>query len=168
MIAFVLVGVALVYVSLAYVGSRLDIQENSSWTARLASIVWGLSYLGTSPADLLFGVGPGQSYLLLQSPDASNLLPETSGELTVTAVWSVVVLYVQEMGLLGAAILALTLILVLRAIVRSSARLFGLELLVGLASWPALDHELSAHATHLAFPGLTIELGPDLRGPCPR
>ena len=136
MVAFVVVGVALVYVSLAHVGTRLDIQENSSWSARLASIVWGLSYLGTSPADLLFGVGPGQSYLLLQSPDASNLLPETSGELTVTAVWSVVVLYVQEMGLLGAAILALTVILVLRAIVRSSARLLGwgclLAWLVGL------------------------------------
>jgi hypothetical protein len=136
MIAFVLVGVALVYFSLAHVGSRLDIQENSSWSARLASLVWGLSYLGTSPSDLLFGVGPGQSYLLLQSPEASNLLPESSGELTVTAVWSVVVLYIQEMGLLGAVALALTLALVLRAIMRSSARLLGssclLAWLVGL------------------------------------
>jgi O-antigen ligase len=136
MSAFVLVGVALVYFSLAHVGSRLDIQENSSWSARLASLVWGLSYLGTSPSDLLFGVGPGQSYLILQSPEASNLLPESSGELTVTAVWSVVVLYIQEMGLLGAVALALTLALVLRAIMRSSARLLGssclLAWLVGL------------------------------------
>jgi hypothetical protein len=125
MIAFVLVGVALVYFSLAYVGSRLDIQENSSWSARLASIVWGLTYLGTSPAVLLFGVGPGQSTLLLQSPEAFNLLPESSGGLAVTAVWSVVVLYVQEMGLLGAMALTLTLAMVLAAIVRSSARLLG-------------------------------------------
>ena len=130
MIAFVLVGVALVYFSLAYVGSRLDIQENSSWSARLGSIVWGLSYLGTSPAVLLFGVGPGQSTLLLQSPEAFNLLPESSGELAVTAVWSIVVRYVQEMGLLGAVALALTLIMVLRAIVRSSARLVGFSCLL--------------------------------------
>jgi hypothetical protein len=130
MIAFVLVGVALVYFSLAYVGSRLDIQENSSWSARLGSIVWGLSYLGTSPAVLLFGVGPGQSTLLLQSPEALNLLPESSGELAVTAVWSIVVHYVQEMGLLGAVALALTLIMVLRAIVRSSARLVGFSCLL--------------------------------------
>jgi hypothetical protein len=130
MIAFVLIGVALVYFSLAYVGSRLDIQENSSWSARLASIVWGISYLGTSPAVLLFGVGPGQSTLLLQSPEALNLLPESSGELAVTAVWSIVVHYVQEMGLLGAVALALTLIMVLRAIVRSSARLVGFSCLL--------------------------------------
>jgi hypothetical protein len=130
LIAFVLVGVVLVYFSLAYVGARLDIQENSSWSARLASILWGLSYLRTSPVDLLFGVGPGQSYLLLQSPEAANLPPASSGELAVTAVWSVVVLYVQEMGLLGAVALALTLAMVLRAIVRSSARLVGLSCLL--------------------------------------
>jgi hypothetical protein len=130
LIAFVLVGMVLVYFSLAYVGARLDIQENSSWSARLASIIWGLSYLSTSPVDLLFGVGPGQSYLLLQSPEAANLPPESSGELAVTAVWSVVVLYVQEMGLLGAVALALTLAMVLRAIVRSSARLVGFSCLL--------------------------------------
>ena len=129
LITFVVVGVALVYFSLANVGSRLDIQENSSWSARLASIVWALSYLGTSPGNLLFGVGPGQSSLLLQSPEAFTLLPESFGELAVTAVWSVAARYVQEMGLLGAAVLALTLIMVLRAIIRSSARLIGFSCL---------------------------------------
>jgi hypothetical protein len=38
--------------------------------------------------------------------------------------------YVQEMGLLGAVALALTLIIVLRAIVRSSARLVGFSCLL--------------------------------------
>jgi hypothetical protein len=130
LITFVMVGVALVYFSLANVGSRLDIQENSSWSSRLASIVWALSYLGTSPSNLFFGVGPGQSSLLLQSPEAFTLLPESFGELAVTAVWSVAARYVQEMGLLGAAALALTLIMVLRAIVRSSARLVGFSCLL--------------------------------------
>ncbi len=130
LITFVVVCVALVYFSLANVGSRLDIQENSSWSARLASIIWALSYLGTSPGNLFFGVGPGQSSLLLQSPEAFTLLPESFGELTVTAVWSVAARYVQEMGLLGAVALALTLIMVLRAIVRSSARLMGFSCLL--------------------------------------
>ena len=130
LITFVMVGVALVYFSLANVGSRLDIQENSSWSARLASIVWALSYLGTSPGNLFFGVGPGQSSLLLQSPEAFTVLPESFGEIAVTAVWSVAARYVQEMGLLGAVALALTLIMVLRAIVRSSARLMGFSCLL--------------------------------------
>lgn len=130
LIAFVLVGVVLVYFSLTYVGARLDIQENSSWSARLASILWALSYLSTSPFVLLFGVGPGQSYLILQSLGAANLPPGSSGEIAVTAVWSVIVLYVQEMGLLGAVALAPTLTMVSRAIVRSSARLVGLSCLL--------------------------------------
>jgi hypothetical protein len=136
MMAVVLVGVALVYLSFASVGSRLDeqglgVQGNSSWSARLGSIVWALAYLyGTGPSTLLFGVGPGQSFLMLQSAGSLNLLPPGSGEIPVTAVWSVVVRYGLEGGLLGILALALILIMVLRAIVRSSARLLGLSCLL--------------------------------------
>lgn len=126
LVALILLGLVLVEIATAYVGSRVDIQENSSWSARLASIGWSLAYLGTSPSTFLFGIGPGQSYLILQSPGSSNLLATSTGE-PVTAVWSVVMSYVLEAGLLGALAWTLVLIMVSRAIIRSSARLVGLS-----------------------------------------
>lgn len=134
LVALVLIGVVLVEVSLYYVGSRLDIQGNSSWSARLASIIWGLAYLGTSASTLLYGVGPGQSFLMLQDVGSSNLLPESPGEIAVTAVWSGVVHYIQETGLVGTLALTLALFVVLRAIVRSSARILGFS---SLLAWLA-------------------------------
>lgn len=129
LVLFVLVGAAIAALSVIYAGSRLSIGEDSSWAARLASIVWGISYLGTGPHNLFFGVGPGQSFLILNSP-GSPILPGGLASLPTTAVWSVVVNYVQETGLLGALALALILIMVLRAIFRSSARLIGLSCLM--------------------------------------
>jgi hypothetical protein len=129
LMALVLVGAALVALSVAHVGSRLDIQENSSWSARLASIVWSFTYLGTSLGNMLYGVGSGQSYLILQSTGSSSLPAASFGGLPVDAVWSVVVGYILETGLLGALALALVLIMVMRAIVRSSARLVGFSCL---------------------------------------
>jgi len=125
----VLVGAALVAVSVVYVGSRLDIQENSSWSVRLASLVWSLTYLGTSLSNMIYGVGPGQSYLILQSSGSSSLPAASFGGLPVSAVYSWATSYILEMGLLGALALALVLIMVLRAIVRSSARLVGFSCL---------------------------------------
>lgn len=133
LMALVLVGATLVALSFTFIGTRLDIQENSSWSARLASIVWALTYLGTSLSNMLYGVGPGQSNLILSS--GSFDLPAASfGGLAVTAVWSVVLTYILETGLLGALALVLVLIMILRAIVRSSARLVGFSC---LAVWLA-------------------------------
>jgi hypothetical protein len=134
LVTFVLVGVAVATLSVIYVGSRLSIEENSSWAARLASIAWGISYLGTSPHNLFFGVGPGQSFLILNSP-GSPILLEGPARLPAEAVWSVVVNYVQETGLVGVLALTLILMMMLRAILRSSARLAGLScLMVWLAA----------------------------------
>lgn len=118
--------VAAVFLAVTLLGSRLDIQQNYSWIARASSIVYGLTYLTTDAGSLLFGAGPGQSYLILQSSDISGILPSSAGEEAVEAVFSVSVLYIQEAGLLGMAALTLVLALVLRAIARSSARLLGL------------------------------------------
>lgn len=126
----VLVFVTVVFLAVTYLGSRLDIQQNSSWSARAASLVYGLTYLRTSPANLLFGVGPGQSYIILQSASAAGPLPGGPAELAITAVWSVVVTHIQETGLVGALALGLVLLLVLRAIGRSSAQLMGFGCLV--------------------------------------
>jgi hypothetical protein len=124
----VLVGAALVAISATHVGTRLDIQ-NSSWSARLASIVWSLHYLGTSLGNMVYGVGPGQSYLVLQSSGTSILPPASVGGQVVNAVWSVIVGYVLEMGLIGALALTLVLVMIVRAIIRSSARLVGFSCL---------------------------------------
>ena len=123
LIALVLACALLVGLSVAQIGSRLDVQEYSSWSSRLSSIVWSLTYLSTDLGHLLYGVGPGQSYLILQS---LSLDAPGFGGGAVTAVWSVVINYVLETGLLGALTLVLVLALVVRCIVRSSARVVGL------------------------------------------
>jgi hypothetical protein len=130
LLALVLVGAAIVALSVVYLGFRINIAENASWSARLSSLVWGVSYLGVSPSNLFFGVGPGQSYLILNSPGFLSRLPGSPAQETVIAVWSVVVTYVQETGLPGILALVLIQIMVLRAIVRSSARLMGFSCLV--------------------------------------
>ena len=124
LLGLVLLGATISILSFTYLSSRLDLQENSSWTARSSSLIWALGYLGSNLFNLFFGVGPGQSYLILQDPNLSGT-GEQSTELAVTAVWSVVVSYVQESGLLGALALVLVMIVVLRAILRSSAPLLG-------------------------------------------
>jgi hypothetical protein len=125
----ILVGAALALLSFAFVGSRLDVQENSSWSARLGSIVWSLSYLGTSLSNLLFGVGAGQSYLILQSSGPSSLPAASSGGLAVDAVWSVATNYALETGLVGILAIALVFVMIVQAILRSSARLVGFSCL---------------------------------------
>jgi hypothetical protein len=134
LMALVLVGATIVALSFTLIGSRLDIQENSSWSARLASIVWVPIYLGTGLSNMLYGVGPGQSNLILLFSGPFDLPSASFGGLAVTAVWSVVLTYVLETGLLGALALALVLIMILLAIVRSSARLVGFSC---LAVWLA-------------------------------
>jgi hypothetical protein len=128
--AIILVGVAIAVIASNYVGDRVA-GNDASWSARGNSIVWALSFLGTSWQDLFFGAGPGQAYYILQIPALRGSLPAGgSGGLAVSAVWSLVVNYIQETGLVGALALALLLIVVLRAIHLSSARLIGLSCLI--------------------------------------
>jgi hypothetical protein len=134
LMTLVLVGATIVALYFTLLGSRLDIQENSSWSARLTSLVWALTYLGTGLSNMLYGVGPGQSNLILLSSGPFDLPGASFGGLAVTAVWSLLLTYILESGLLGALALALVLIMILLAIVRSSARLVGFSC---LAVWLA-------------------------------
>jgi hypothetical protein len=126
----VLAGVAVTVLSIVYLSARVEseVQGGSSWPLRFASIVLGLKYLATSLPDLLVGAGPGQSSLILQSSGAAG--SGLGGETGAAAVWSVVVTYVQEAGLVGAAALTVALITVLRAVAASSAPLVGLSCLM--------------------------------------
>ncbi len=127
---FVLAGAAVTALSVVYLAARVEseVQGGSSWPLRFASIVLGLKYLGTSLPDLLTGAGPGQSSLILQSSGAAR--SGLGGETGAAAVWSVVVTYIQEAGLVGAAALTAALIAVLRAVAASSAPLLGLSCLM--------------------------------------
>jgi hypothetical protein len=130
LIALVAVGVAMVALSVSHVGSRADLQENSSWSGRLASITWGLGYMCTSLSTLIFGVGQGQSYVILESSGLAHPPPANPGQGAVVAVWSVVINFIVETGLLGAAALLIIMFMVVRAVVRSSARILGVTCLM--------------------------------------
>ena len=119
------IGTVAIIAAFTYLGSRLDAQ-NDSWQDRGTSIIWGISYLGTDLSTLLFGVGPGQSFEILEQAGSVDSLAAGS------AVWSVVVLYMQEMGGLGTLVLLLLFWIMVRSILRSSARLIGFS---GLAAW---------------------------------
>lgn len=116
-------GVVLAFTAISYLGDRLDFQ-NESWQQRGESILWGVSYLGTDPGVLLFGVGPGQSFEMLSQAGMSEDLASGS------AVWSVTVHHLQEQGLLGGLALLAILGMVLAAIVRGSWRVAGLACLM--------------------------------------
>jgi hypothetical protein len=124
-VALVLMGVAITVLSVAYLNTRVgsELQGGSSWPLRFASILLGLKYLGTSLPDLLIGAGPGQSSLVLQSSGVAG--SSLGGDTGIAAVWSVVVTYIQEAGLVGVAALATVLGVVLRAVTRSSTPLLG-------------------------------------------
>jgi hypothetical protein len=131
LVALVLVAATVAVLAIVYISSRADDWQAGSWSARLGSLVWSLDYLGSSLSNLLIGVGPGQSYLILQSLPPNNLpIVEGTGELAVTAVWSLVLNYVLEVGLLGALAFTLILLMALRAIVRSSSPILGLSCLL--------------------------------------
>jgi hypothetical protein len=131
LVLFVLAFVALIFLGFTNLGDRLAIQDNASWLARAASLTYAIAFLGTSLGNLLLGVGPGQSFLILQNPANTGFLPPSpSAELSVTAVWSVIGAYVQETGLVGATALVVLLLMVSYAILRSSARLVGFSCLL--------------------------------------
>lgn len=94
----------------------------SSWGIRGASIQAGL----TSNVELTsftFGVGPGQSPPIISRALAGIPLPEDEGSL---AIFSLIVCYYMETGLLGALAMFAVLVMVLRSLARSSALLLGL------------------------------------------
>ena len=121
-------GVFLVFVTLQQLGDRLNYTENTSWQLRMRSLSLGLAPLDDDLATLVFGVGPAQSSVLLQTEFSGVQIPGTESE--IVAVWSITVRYLVETGLLGVAALGLAGAMALRAILLSSARLIGVTALL--------------------------------------
>jgi hypothetical protein len=112
---------------------RLDVQQNDSWQSRSQSILVGINSLKGGPATLLFGRGPGQSYLFIQRSSIAELLPPwfRTGEIKqVIAIWSVAGIWYVEMGILGLIVLVLILGMALRGVCDSNASLIGLSAMV--------------------------------------
>lgn len=117
------------------VGTREPFAENASWQARSQSLVIGIAARGRTTQEAIVGLGPGQTVPFLERATTSELLPAWYRPATVEpviAIWSVVVRYAMETGLLGAGALVGLVGLVLRAVRRSAARLVGFT---AFAAW---------------------------------
>ena len=115
--------------------------ENYSWQLRASSLVEGTSIMLThDPLTLLFGIGPGQTTLWFNNSE----------------IWSVVVRYFTETGLIGTASFGLLLILVVRAILRANtqARWAGIGCLI---AWLGAVVTTTAHLVVLP-PWLMLSL----------
>jgi hypothetical protein len=131
----------------------LSDRMSSSWGFRGLSIVAGLTS-NTDPISLIFGVGPGQSTPIIRQQLAGVPLPPDQDDL---AIFSLAVCYYMEMGLVGALALLVVLAMVLRAIVRSSARLLGLS---ALGTWLV---GVGATTSYMPLSAIWLFLGAMLR-----
>jgi len=110
------------------VGQDLDARIDSSWGIRTMSIVTGLT-ANTDPLDVLFGVGPGQSTVIVRKILAG--VPLTKGQDDI-AIWSLSVTFYMESGLLAAIAMLIVLWMISLAIWRSSSKVLGFA---SLAVW---------------------------------
>lgn len=106
----------------------LDVRVEQSWGLRSLSIVTGLT-ANTEPLSLALGVGPGQSMQVVRKLLAGVPRPKDQDDM---AIWSLVVCYYMETGLLGALAMFAVFLMAVTAIGRSSADAVGLA---GLFAW---------------------------------
>jgi hypothetical protein len=121
----------------------------SSWGLRGMSIVAGLTS-NTEPANLAFGVGPGQSSPIIRRMLAGVPIPDDEGEL---AIFSLTVCYYMETGLVGGLAMLAVLGMALRAIVRSSSMVLGL---CTLGTWLV---SVAATTSYMALSAIWLCLG---------
>lgn len=121
--ATLLVGMAIVGGASTWLATRaaarFSLSDNESWQMRLASLKTALSYIAYD-ANVLFGVGPGQSAVQLGTATIGGY----SGG-GVTAVWSVTLAYAMETGFIGVASMLTVCVLIGRAIWMSRGRIEG-------------------------------------------
>jgi hypothetical protein len=147
-------GVAAVVLWLTFeAGARFDLAQNDSWQARFASAQVGVGLLNT-PANLLFGVGPGQSVQLLR------LNATGAGDAPITAVWSAALAYAIETGLVGVVSMAGRALASALAIRRGRARLVAVACALVWASG------IIAATSYLTLPALWTTLALLLSWPC--
>ena len=124
MIVLTLLGITIA--SVISLGNRMSV-ANFSWWSRIVSLGMGFSVFGKDLKTFIFGLGPGQSHLYLVN------LPYAV-KYGIHAVWSILINYFAETGLLGIGSFIILLLMVLHAILhsQSNARWIGL---VSLLAW---------------------------------
>lgn len=124
-------GMAVAVVGFVFARERIgggEVEENASWQARQQSIVIALTAPSRDLGHVVFGFGPGQAATYLLSTPTADLLPEwyrSSSVEPVGTVWSVLGTLYMELGLFGLALIVVLVAAIVRAILRSSARLLG-------------------------------------------
>jgi hypothetical protein len=106
-----------------------NVEENASWRNRQQSIVIALTAPSQDLSRFVFGFGPGQSTTYLQTTRTADLLPEwyePSSVEPMIAVASVLGILYMEMGLIAVALFVGLMVSVVRAVMRSSAKILGL------------------------------------------
>lgn len=89
--------------------------ENVSWQARANSLFIGLTMLSENANTFFFGVGPGQAHLfLIKEPYFISKLFDVEHE--IIAIWSIIMNYIIENGILGLFGFCLVFILIIRSI----------------------------------------------------
>jgi hypothetical protein len=120
-IAGLLVATAMVVKS-SFGGEVLEARTEGSWESRLGAFAFLPNALLHDVWTFLFGVGPAQSYTMIQlsARFAQNLPPK------IGAVWSVTGGYVAETGVLGLFCIGMIGWLAAVSIWRSAARMLGI------------------------------------------
>jgi hypothetical protein len=104
---------------LTLAGSRFDLARNDSWQLRLSSLEVGVRSLLTGP-NVILGVGPGQTGAHITTTSLGNY---AAGN--VDTVWSALLAYVVETGVVGLAALLLIGLSIALSIATSRARVAG-------------------------------------------
>ena len=134
---------------LVQLGSSLEQRVESSWGMRSQSIVVALT-ANTTPLEMVFGVGPGQSTPIVRVLMNGVPRPKDQDDM---AVWSLPATYYMEHGMVGAVVLLTILGAAVRAILRSSAAPLGLG---ALGSWLV---GVGVTTSYMALPPVWLFLG---------
>ena len=116
---------------------------NSSWTLRWSSILAGLKLWLETLNHFVFGIGPGQTPRLIAK--YAPVVIKSYGFVRITTVWSILVNYITEMGLLGIAVWILAIGGMIRQVSRE--RLFRSTMVVVLILWLVAAGATTSYAT---------------------
>ena len=116
---------------------------NSSWALRWSSILAGLKLWLETLNHFIFGIGPGQTPRLIAK--YAPVVIKFYGFVRITTVWSVVVNYITEMGLLGVGVWILAIGGIIRQVSRE--RFFRSTIAVVLVLWLVAAGATTSYAT---------------------
>jgi hypothetical protein len=116
---------------------------NSSWALRWSSILAGLDLWLETVNHFVFGIGPGQTPRLIAK--FAPVVIKFYGFVRITTVWSIIVNFITEMGLLGLGVWIIAVGGIVRHVSRE--RLFRTAMVVVLILWLVAVGATTSYAT---------------------